>query len=259
MEKVSVIIPCYNDGRYIEETIQSVLNQTYSRIEIIVIDDGSDNLEMMKTLERLKARGIIVLHTEHLGPSHARNYGIYQSTGEYILPLDSDDKINETYIEKAVRVLNTNEKIGAVYCRAELFGEKTGPWNLPDYELKKMFFDNIVFVTAMFRKEDWKVVGGFCSDFKHGMEDYDFWLSILDLGKEIYQIPEILFYYRIKKESRTSAFWSSTKNVLGTYQLIYKRHKVLFEKNCTRLELLFREIIVAARVIKVLMKYKLQK
>ena len=168
MATVSVIIPCYNDGKYLEETIKSVLEQTYSQIEIIIINDGSNEDETIEILNRLHERGVIVLNSERLGPSHARNYGIIKASGKYILPLDADDKIDKTYIEKAVNILNENEKIGVVYCYAKLFGEKTGNWDLPKYEFKKMFFRNIVFVTAMFRKEDWVSVGGFCNDFKNG-------------------------------------------------------------------------------------------
>ena len=99
MEKVSVIMPCYNDGRYIEEAVESVFTQTYPDIELIVIDDGSDEQETLDVLERLRDK-IILLKTDHVRPAGARNYGIERASGKYILPLDSDDRIDKTYIEK---------------------------------------------------------------------------------------------------------------------------------------------------------------
>ena len=111
MDKVSVIMPCYNDGKYIREAIESVKNQTYLNIEIVVIDDGSEDNETCQILNGL-SEDVRLLKSEHLRPAGARNLGISKATGKYILPLDSDDKIDATYIEKCVNILNDNEKIG---------------------------------------------------------------------------------------------------------------------------------------------------
>lgn len=231
MEQVSVIIPCFNDGKYIKEAIQSIELQTYKNIEIIICDDGSTDKETLLRLEEYKKKNIKVLHLSNGGPARARNKGIEIANGEYILPLDADDKIDKTYIEKAVKIIKENDDIGVVYCYADLFGCQSGRWLLPDYSFGEMLVDNIVFVTALFRKDDWKKVGGFCEKFKHGIEDYDFWLSILELNKKIYQIPEVLFHYRIKSISRTTKFNGDIQALQNTYDLIYDRHKLLYKKN----------------------------
>lgn len=231
MKRVSVIIPCFNDGQYINEAIQSVKLQTYKNIEIIICDDGSTEDNTLLILEKYKQEGIQVLHLKNNGPASARNKGIEIASGEYILPLDADDKIEETYIEKAVKIIESDMNIGVVYCYADLFGAKTGRWVLPSYSFEEMLVDNIVFVTALFRKQDWKTVGGFCEDFTHGIEDYDFWLSILELGRRIYQIPEVLFYYRIKSISRTTKFSNDIMALKDMYNLIYDRHKLLYKNN----------------------------
>lgn len=227
-KKVSVIMPCFNDGEYIEDSIKSVLNQTYKNIEIIIINDGSTDELTNKILAEQEWPNTKVLNTNGIKPAAARNYGIKESTGKYILPVDSDDLIDPTYIEKAVKILEDNPNIGVVYCRAELFGESSGLWDLPRYSLDKMLLDNIVFVTALFYKEDWEKVGGFNTEMKNGMEDYDFWLSLLELGREIYQIDEILFKYRIKPVSRTTKFQSDEQVVMETYRQIYKNHPTLY-------------------------------
>ncbi len=253
MERVSVIMPCYNDGQYIEEAILSVKQQTYADIELIVVDDGSDDEETIKILDRLEDE-VILLRTKHLRPAGARNYGISHASGKYIMPVDSDDRIDKTYIEKAVKIIQTDEKIGVVYCEADLFGEKKGKWDLPKYSFDKMLLDNIVFVTALFYKEDWEKVGGFNTHMLAGMEDYDFWLAILALGKEIYQIPEILFHYRIKPVSRTTGFQADYIQMQDTYRKIYDNHKEFYGRNAERYAKILRDALIEQIAIR--MKYE---
>jgi len=222
-------MPCYNDGVYIQKSINSVLGQTYKNIELIIVNDGSTDKNTLDILETLNDDRINVYHTNRLKPAGARNYGIKQSRGEYILPLDADDIIDFSYVEKAEKVLSGDQRIGAVYCEAELFGKKKGKWKLQEYSLKRMLVDNIVFVTTLFRKEDWQQIGGFDESLQYGMEDYDFWLSILEMGKDIYQIPEVLFYYRIKSDSRTTQFMRDKEKIKETYLKIYKNHPKLYQ------------------------------
>ncbi|KEO78528.1 glycosyltransferase family 2 protein [Paenibacillus polymyxa] len=246
MDKVSIIMPCYNDGTYIQEAINSVRKQTYKNIELIIIDDGSDDPNTLEILSKLAEQksDVKLLKTHRLRPAGARNFGIQHAEGKYILPLDSDDIIKPEYVEKAVAILENNESVGVVYCYAELFGEKTGRWELPDYSLDKMLLDNIVFVTAMFHREDWEKVGGFNSEMHHGMEDYDFWLSIMELGREIHQIPEVLFHYRIKPTSRTTEFMVNIHSVQKTYRDIYLHHPQLYEKYRDKYAYVLREALI---------------
>lgn len=254
MELVSVIMPCYNDGKYIKEAIESVKNQTYSDWELIVIDDGSDDEETVKIIESIEDDRITVLHTEHLRPAGARNYGIKNAKGKYILPVDSDDKIDPTYMEKAVKIIESDEKLGVVYCEADLFGEKSGKWDLPAYSFEKMVLDNVVFVTALFYREDWEKLGGFNTNMAAGMEDYDFWLGILGLGREIYQIPEILFHYRIKPVSRTTGFQSDCTQMQEVYRQMYDNHKEFYAEHSEEYAKILRDALIEQIAIR--MKYE---
>ncbi len=244
MGKVSIIMPCYNDGAYIEEAVGSVLGQTYKDLEIIIVDDGSDDGYTKEVIDKLSDEKIKIYHTKHLRPAGARNYGIKMATGKYILPVDSDDRIEPSYIEKAVKILEDNPQIGVVYCEADLFGEKSGKWDLPSYSFETMLLDNIVFVTAMFYKADWEKAGGFNTYMDSGMEDYDFWLSILAMGKEIYQIPEILFHYRIKKISRTTQFLDNSVQVKEIYNRIYDNHEEFYLKNAGQYAKILRNALI---------------
>lgn len=259
MVKVSVIMPCYNDGQYIEEAIESVLNQSYKDIELIIIDDGSDDEYTIKVINKISHEKIKVLHTDHLRPAGARNYGISLSTGKYILPVDSDDKIEPTYIEQAVKILEGNPEIGIVYCQADLFGEQSGRWDLPNYSFETMLLDNIVFVTALFYKGDWEKVGGFNTTMDSGMEDYDFWLSILGLEKQIYQIPEILFHYRIKKVSRTTQFMDNSIQVKEIYRRMYDNHEEFYRRNAKAYATILRDALIEQTFLKRKYEYQLSK
>lgn len=242
--KVSVIMPCYNDGAYIEEAIDSLCLPEQPDVELIIIDDGSDDGRTADILESLSGERIRVLHTAHVGPSGARNEGIRQAAGRYILPLDADDRIETAYIGRAKEILERDSAVGAVYCHADLFGERRGRWDLPEYSFERMLVENLVFVTAMFRKADWEAVGGFRTDMKEGMEDYDFFIGILALGKTIVQLPETYFHYRIKTKSRTTGFLSDPAAVRRAYQRIYEHHEAFFREHALAYESALRSEMI---------------
>lgn len=242
---VSVVMPCYNDGRYIQESVASVKAQTYPNVELIIIDDGSDDSDTIATLNALaKEANVQVLHAAHVGPSAARNAAIREARGKYILPLDADDTIDPTYIEKAVNILESHKDTGVAYCEADLFGAQSGKWDLPAYSFESMLFDNIVFVTALFSKADWEKVGGFNENMKAGMEDYDFWLSILGEGKKIEQIPEVLFHYRIKDSSRTTQFQQDPNRIKETYHQLFDNHREFILAHADMLIPTMRDVLI---------------
>lgn len=231
--KVSVIIPYFNDDKYIDETIASVQQQTYENIEIILIDDGSINAISIQKFDEIQvSEKIKKIREKNAGPSIARNIAIGQANGKYILPLDADDKIAPSYIEKAVAILEQNQRCGIVYCQAKFFGKRTGLWNLPEFSLKEMLCHNLIFVTAMFRKVDWETVNGYDPNMKYGIEDYEFWLSILELDREVFQIPEVLFYYRIKSISRSTHWEENRQHMFESYNYILKKHKKFYQQHC---------------------------
>jgi glycosyltransferase involved in cell wall biosynthesis len=199
MPKVSVIIPCYNQGMYIDEAIDSVLNQTLQDFEIIIVNDGSTDEFTNKKLKDYSKPKCKVIHTNNQGLPSARNNGIMMSSGEYILPLDADDKIGSRYLEEASRVLDERKDIGIVYCNADYFGEKSGKWELPEYTEDKMLTMNLIFCTALFRKKDYLETTGYNPNMIYGWEDWDFWLSLLERDKKVHKLQGIHFFYRIKK------------------------------------------------------------
>lgn len=204
---VSIVIPCFNDGRYLHEAVASARAQTWPNKEIIVVNDHSTEEETRAILKRLTSDPDILslsVPEGRKGPSAARNVGIAASQGDFILPLDADDKIYPTYVEKAVERMSADSSVGICYCRATLFGLKRGVWQLPPYSWEEMLAGNMVFATAMFRRRDWEALGGYDESLLIGHEDYAFWLRLISLGRQVVRIEEELFHYRVKPGSRTA-------------------------------------------------------
>jgi glycosyltransferase involved in cell wall biosynthesis len=201
---ISVIVPCYNQGIYLKETIQSALASTYRPLEILIINDGSTDhsLEIAKELEAQYPE-VRVLDQANAGVTKARNVGIAAAQGEYILPLDGDDLISVTYIEKGMAILTARPEVKVVYCQAEKFSDSgRKPWKLKPFSLQQLAKDNMIFVSALFRKADALAVGGFSEDMQLGREDWEFWIKLLKNGGEVVQLPEVGFFYRLTPTSK---------------------------------------------------------
>jgi glycosyltransferase involved in cell wall biosynthesis len=235
---VSVIMPCFNQGQFIEEAVESVISQTFSPVEIIIINDGSTDLETVRLLKHYQKPNVSVIHTDNQGPSAARNVGIRQAKGHYILPVDSDDRIACTYLEKAVPLLESQLNMGIVYSQAELFGDKTGSFDLPAYQFPDILLGNMIFNSSLYRKADWEAVGGYNENMVWGWEDYDFWLSILELGREVFRIPEVLYYHREVANSRSQQM--TQEHWVKSYAQVFANHSQLYSQH---IDILFRQLV----------------
>ena len=229
MPKVSVIIPCFNQGQFLREAVDSVVAQTYEDLEMIIVNDGSDDKQTREVLDNLNVDRARIIHTENQGLPCALNRGVTESDGAYILPLDADDKIASTYVEKAVEVLDSDEDAGIVYCQAELFGERTGRWELPEYRFPDILLGNVIFDAALFRKSDWQKVNGYNPNMRLGLQDFDLWLSLIELGRRVVCIPEVLFFYRKHAGSKSGKI--GHRELVGLYTQLFRNHPKLYSDN----------------------------
>ena len=152
---VSVIVPLYNAAPYIGEALESIIASTYRPIEVIVMDDGSK--DDSRTIAEAFAKAhpeVTVMHQPNAGASAARNRAIRASHGEYILPVDADNKIHPLYIEEAQAVLEKQPEVRVVSCRAEFFGAKTGEWITPQFSKELLARKNMIDTCAMYRRAD---------------------------------------------------------------------------------------------------------
>lgn len=182
---------------------------------------------------------------ENKGVSAARNKGIRISKGEFILPLDADDYIVETFLEKLTLELEQDCSIDIVSCYTKFF--KKNIENVVE-ELKPkgtnfrdLLFVNQLIVSSLFRKKIWEEIGGYDEHMKDGFEDWDFWLNFTKRGYKFKIIEEFLFYYRKAKKSRQADAIANHFDSIRMY--IFKKHKELYIEdfdNCLRV--LFFEI-----------------
>ena len=198
---ISVVVPCYNQAQYLEECLQSVLDQTYQNWECIIVNDGSpDHTEEVAKKWLEKDPRFRYIDKENGGLSSARNAGIKIAKGEWILPLDADDRIGNLYLELAS--LEFNKDYSIIYSEAEFFEGKKGRWNLCEFSVNEMAKQNCIFCSAFFRKSSWEKVRGYDINLIYGLEDWEFWISIIrKVSTNVYKIPEICFYYRVKNVS----------------------------------------------------------
>lgn len=199
---ISVVVPCYNQAIYLPETLQSVLEQEFQDWECIIVNDGSsDNTEDIARQWEEKDKRFKYLYKDNGGLSDARNYGIEHASGKYILPLDSDDKIGRLYIYEAIKAFIANSNVKLVYSNLILFGTKDQKLVIPDYRYEDMLTENRIFCSGIFRKEDYLKTNGYNPNMKGGLEDWDFWLSLLIPDDIVVKLSDFHFFYRIKEGS----------------------------------------------------------
>ncbi|UKM63640.1 glycosyltransferase [Flavobacteriaceae bacterium GSB9] len=207
---VSIIVPCYNQAQYLDECLQSVLSQTYTNWECVIVNDGStDTTSIVAETWLDKDSRFKYLSHDNAGVSQARNFGIENAKGTYVLPLDADDLIADNYLDLAIQAFKDNTNLKIVYAKAQKFGDINEDWNLPKFKFKTLLKGNIIFNCAMYKRQDWETIGGYDPSFDIGLEDWDFWLSLLKNDAEVYQIPEICFFYRINNASRNHSIVQS--------------------------------------------------
>lgn len=223
---ISIIIPCYNDFLYVEQSVNSALNQTYPNIELIVVDDGS-NEETKTVLKRLEPKITKLIAQENQGQSKARNVGITAATGEYILTLDSDDFFEPTFCEKAITIFENEENAKIVTCNARLIFDKSRSYISKPRGgfITDFLFSNSALGTSLFKKEDWRICGGYDENMRQGFEDWEFFIRLLKNGGQAVVIDEPLYNYRRSDHSTTTRA-NVVKHNLQRY--IYNKHRDLF-------------------------------
>jgi glycosyltransferase involved in cell wall biosynthesis len=228
---ISIIVPCYNQGKYLTECLESIHSQSYDNYEVIVVNDGSTDAHTNKTVRDISHPKVTVLQTENRGVSAARNLGIKNSTGKYVLPLDADDKIGADFIQQAVELLEKNDDVKVVNCQVTLFGAKKGILPVESYSLEKLLARNFIVVSAIFRRSDFDQTQGYNTNMKEGFEDWDFWITLLKNGGAVYTLNDTGFFYRIKRNSRNASLIASREHFRKLRQQIYMNHQDIYSKH----------------------------
>ncbi|WP_391594864.1 glycosyltransferase [Winogradskyella sp.] len=219
-------MPCYNDAEFIEQAVDSAINQTHSNKEIIVVDDGS-NQDTKLVLENLEHKIDKLITQDNSGQSNARNNGIKQAKGKYILVLDSDDYFENSFCDKAINLFNQSSKVKLVTCYANLVFKKSTNnfvYKPKGGTVKSFLTSNSALGSAMFKKEDWSNCGAYDETMRNGLEDWEFYIRLLKEGGKAEVIEEPLYNYR-KRENTTTSRANQAKYHLFNY--IFTKHKDL--------------------------------
>lgn len=231
---VSVVIPCFNYGQYIEEAIDSVLNQTFHNFEIIVVDGGSTDKTTIQKLKSLNKPKMTIYYREgqHLVGDN-RNYGIEKAQGKYICCLDADDKLKPTYLEKGL-FLAEAYNYDIVYPSVQCFEGDNFLWAVNMANFLYCADGDTLATTAIFKKEAWEKVKGFRDwgvGVHHVPEDWEFWVRLLGHGYRAKRLPEPLMLYRVHHNGLTA---TNKKSLDDQKRLIREANKKLFEKQNLR-------------------------
>ncbi len=221
---VSFIIPYYNAGTTIQETIDSIFNQSYPNFDIWLINDGStDQLSIEKLNDFKGIDKIHILHQENAGPSIARNKAINNSSADFILPLDADNLIHEDSIQQAVIFLENHENISAVYGNIQFFGENKELKIIENYQSQKALIYSQIDTCALIRKKVFDEKIKYDEDLSLlGLEDWEFWINFHFHGLKSSYLNITFFFLRITYTSRT--FEVANKNINYIKEIIIKKH-----------------------------------
>jgi hypothetical protein len=242
---VSIIIPCYEQAQYLSEAVASVVVQTYNNWEIIIVNDGSpDNTSEVaqKLIAAYPTKNIRLLEQENKGSAEARNAGIAIAAGEYILPLDADDKLSINALALMLKVALQQDLPCVVFGSYENFGTVNQiviSANL--YSPEKLKTHNVLHNSSLYSKQVWETVGGYAS-IVNGYEDWDFWLNCHKHHIPFYGIQEVILYYR---RAPVSGITKANQQSERLHALLVCRHSELYSsEQVSRYQAIMQKIAV---------------
>jgi glycosyltransferase involved in cell wall biosynthesis len=221
--RVSIIIPCYNQGQFLKEALLSVQQCDQSLIETIIVNDGSTESFTNSYIASLSEKYHIISQ-ENKGLSAARNAGIAAAKGEYILLLDADNKIRPPYITTGIEVLERSADTAVVYGDAEFFGDKQERVRVGEFNMQRLMIVNYIDACAVVRKSVFEKVGMYDVNMKWGWEDWDLWLRIAFAGYKFHYIDDIVFDYRVRSASMSKELYKNYEKPNSIEKYIHEKY-----------------------------------
>jgi glycosyltransferase involved in cell wall biosynthesis len=228
--EIAIIIPCFNQGRFLLEALKSLSPFDNHNLEVIVVNDGSTDEETIHILQEISTTGIRVFHKENGGVASARNFGIKSTDAPFFIPLDSDNLLYLPYLLEGLNWMKENPNCAVVYGDARIFGEKEGTWCNHPLKFEEIVFENYIDNCTLIRKSAWEKVGGY--DVKSPVptrEDYILWLDFLRQGFEFHHLPEFCFGYRFLNDSKVRRQYRNLQRRLLIQDYIFIRQRLLID------------------------------
>jgi len=211
--KISVVIPSYNQGRFLERTVQSLICQNYPALEILVVDGGSTD-GSREILERYSKHLYYWCSEPDRGQAHALNKGFPHSSGEIMGWLNSDDRLAPGALHRISRFLSDHPDVDAVYAHRVLIDEndmEIGRWTLPPHDARVLTWaDYVPQETLFWRRRLWEEVGSKLDENLQFAMDWDLLLRFRDAGAKIVRLPHFLGLFRVHAHQKTCANIEST-------------------------------------------------
>ncbi|MCY4781551.1 glycosyltransferase [Sphingobacterium sp. UT-1RO-CII-1] len=253
---VSIIIPCYNGELTIVETLESVIGQTYNNIEVLVINDGSTDATI-DILEGYKNNyeHISVFNQLNKGLPASRNAGFRLSKGKYVVFLDADDLLDESFVKACISEFYKDESLSVVYTQTQFFERETGIFKLPELSMKKLLVGNCLTATAMIKSSLFKDVGMYDERLNYA-EDWEIWIRLFSKYPNFFKIERPLFLYR-RRNSRDSMTDLNKVNKMEEEAkiYIYNKHYNLYKLQGMGLEPLINAYLEIPYYERIRMKY----
>ena len=197
--EVSVVVPCYNGGRFLDGMLASLARQSFRSFETIIIDDGSTDPDTVERLDRMAADVRVVRQTNRGLPS-ARNTGFREASASLVLPLDCDDALEPEFLEKAVRALRQySDGTAFAFTHMRVTGQLSGLLPRHFNRFDQLFLNQLPYC-MLIRKAAWQAVGGYDETMRDGYEDWEFNIRLAAAGFDGVEIPEPLFVYFVADE-----------------------------------------------------------
>ena len=224
---VTVVIPCFNHGAFLGETVGSALEQRGATPAVVVVDDGSTDADVAAALDALPGE-VEVLRQANAGRAAARNAGAALSSTEFVLFLDSDDRLRPDALERLRAPLEPSPDAGYAYGVMEMFGAQSGEIRFPPYDPYRLLYRPIVGGpgTTLYRRSAFDEVGGFDPEVP-GYEDWDLQLGVLEHGHDAVVVPEVTLEYRKHERSHLSADRRRHREI---FSHLRSKHASLYER-----------------------------
>lgn len=229
--RLSIVIPSYNDGLYIRDAVASVEALPRDLYELIIVSDGSPDEYTISVIDELDAAGYRIIRQENKGLGGARNTGVAAAIGEYILPLDTDNKIRTDFTLRALKILDEQPEISMVHGDFQYFGATNARAHIAPFDIKKMLYRNYIDACSVYRRSMWIDCGGYDEKVPvMGIEDWDFWLNAYTKGYKFLHLDMIAFDYLHRLDAMTSIL-KREDNWRQSEEYLYRKYAMLLKEH----------------------------